>query len=428
MNEDESPFICPLEHKDDDINITSSNTQNERTKDFPSSSAMASTYTLTKNTKLSSLTVFASSTMNEVTDDFYFDTVTLRAGFSNTVSLVSSSSGPTFSTSARPQLGTTTLSQSHSFRHSAKEVTPSVRETRSFMQKIQPSKTSQQRFLSSNAIKSAVTDDFYINTVTIGTHFGSTIRLVSLSSGPALSTLDRLHVITTRLSQSHSIRHSAKEVTPTERETHSFMQKIQPTKTSQQRFSSSNVIDSEVTDDFYFNSVTLGTYFTSTVSTVILLSGPALSISDGLQLSTTTLSQSYSFRHSAKELPSTMSQETHSFIEKIQATKTSQQRFLSSNAIESAVTNDFYYNTVTLGTHFSRTTSMAILSSGPAFSTLDDLHLSTTTSESDSFRHSAKEVIPTGSRETHMFTQKIQPTKISQQRFLSSNTIGSKGK
>lgn len=376
---------------------------------------MTSTHTLTKDPKLSSVTVFVSTRMNEVTDDFYFDKSTIRADFSNTASLMTSSSGPSLFKSAGPDFGTTTLSQSYSFRQSAKQIIPTVREKHSFMQKIQPTETSQQRSLSSN-----------INTVKLATQFASAVSMVILSSRTALSTTGELHLSTPSLSLSNSFRHIAKDLTSTtltgSREMSSFTQNIRAAKTSQQRLSSSNSIDFEVSDDFYFDTVSLVTRFASTVSIVSLSSRPALSTSGGLHLITTRFSQSYYFRHSAKELASstlTASREMLYSTQNIQATKASQQRTLSSNTIGFEVSDDIYSSKVILSSHFTsaHAVSMVILSSSPGLHTSDGLILS---GNKSSF---TKEVPETGRRETRT----IQPARTSQQRMFSSDATGSKG-
>ena len=407
-NEDDSPFICPLEHKDDDIDLTSSSKQRERTRDSPFSLPMTSTGTLTKDIKLSRLTVFPSSTTTEVTDDFYFDTGTLRADFSNTAILVTSSSGPTSSASPGPHLGRTTLSLSHSFRNGAKELTSAVQETHSFTQKIQPTKTSQQSFFSSNVIESEVTDKVYFTTVIFASHSRSMGSMASLTSVPALSTPIGLHFSTTTLSPSYSSGHMTKAQTSSTltgiQGILSFTQNIQATKTLQQRLSSSNASDLEVS---------LVTRFASTVSLVGLSSPPALFTSGGLDLITTRFSQSYYFRPTANELTSatfTGSQGMLNFTQNIQATKASQQRILSS--IE--VSGDVYSNNIVLKSQFTsaHAVSMVILSSRHTLPASDGLFLR---GNKSSF---TKEVPGMHS---------IQLTKTSQQRMFSSDATGSKG-
>ena len=299
--------------------MTSLNKQSERTRDSPSSLAKtSSTHILTKDAKIS--TVFASSTMNEVTDDFYFDTVTLKEGLSNSSSLVSSSTSPTFSTSAELHFGTKTLSQSYSFRHSVKESTPAVRGTHS-MHKTQATRTYQQLFMRSHVIESVVTDDY--NTVQLATQFASNVSMVISSSRLALSTAGELHFSTPTLSQSYSFRQTAKDLSSTtlkgSREMLSFTLNG-ATKTSLPRLSSSNAIGFEVSDDVYSNKVILSSHFTSAhaVSMVILSSGPALPTSDGLFHSGNTSSFT-------KEVRERSRRETQN----VSPTKTSQQMFSS---------------------------------------------------------------------------------------------------
>ena len=291
-------------------------------RNSPSSLPMTSTHTLTKDTKLSTPTVFASSTTNEIADDFYFDTVTLRAGFSSTAIIVTSSSSPTSSASPGPDLGTTTLSHSHSFRHSANYL--SLQDTHSFMQKLQPTKTSQQRFLSSNAIESAVTDKVHFDTVIFASHLTSIGSTVSLSSARGLFTTGGLS--TTPMSPNYPSRHTEKTQTSTTSTRlpgmFSFTQNIQATKASQQRILSSNTIGSEVSVDVYSNKVILSSHITSAhaVSMVILSSSPSFFPSDGLFLSGN--------KSSVTKVSETDRGETHT----IQPTKTSQQRMFSSDA------------------------------------------------------------------------------------------------
>lgn len=113
--------------------VTSSNTQSAtRTTDFPSTSVMTSAYTLTKD-----VSVFVSSSMNEVTDDFYFDTVTLTKQVIGTASKASLSSSP---------------ATSNGFFHST--ITPSLQQNTTAKMystpvKIHPTKSSQQSLMSS---------------------------------------------------------------------------------------------------------------------------------------------------------------------------------------------------------------------------------------------------------------------------------------
>ena len=328
---------------------------------------------------------------------------------------MTSLSGPSLSKSTGPHFGTTTLSQSYSFRQSAKQILPTLRETHSFMQKIQPTETSQQRSLSSN-----------INTVKLATQFASAVSMVILSSRTALSTTGELHLSTPSLSLSNSFRHIAKDLTSTTltgwREMFSFTQNIRAAKTSQQRLSSSNTIDLEVSDDFYVNTALLVTRFASTVSIVSLSSRPALSTSGSLHLITTRFSQSYYFRHTAKELASSTLTGSRGMLyssQNIQATKASQQRTLSGNSIGFEASDDIYSSKVILSSHFTsaHAVSMVILSSSPGLHTSDGLFLS---GNKSSF---IKEVPETSRRETRT----IQPTKTSQQRMFSGDATGSKG-
>ena len=113
--------------------VTSSNTQSAtRTTDFPSTSVMTSAYTLTKD-----VSVFVSSSMNEVTDDFYFDTVTLTKQVIGTASKASLSSSP---------------ATSNGFFHST--ITPSLQQNTTAKMystpvKIHRTKSSQQSLMSS---------------------------------------------------------------------------------------------------------------------------------------------------------------------------------------------------------------------------------------------------------------------------------------
>ena len=382
---------------------------------------ISSTHILTKDTKLSSLTMIASSAMNDVTDVFYLDTVTLREGLSNTAGQVSSLRSPTFSTSAGLHLSTTTLSQKYSFRHSAKDSTPVMRETHS-MPKKQATRTSQQLFVSCNVIESVVTDDFYYSTVKLTTQFGSRVSTMILPSRPAIYTSGGLHRSTTTLPQRYSFRHTTKEHTSTIlREKLSFTQNILATKTSQQRLFSSNAIDSDVSDDFYLKTITLVSHFTSTASIASLPSPPTLSSSVGHNLGTTTLSDSYSFRHTAKQLTSTTLGVSHtmlSFTQNNRLTKTSQQRISSSSVIALEVSDNVFSNKVILSSYFTsaHAVSMVVLSSGHGLPISDGLfHRGNTSSFT-------KEMTERSKRET----QKIQPTKTSQQMFSSDGT-GSKG-
>lgn len=384
----------------------------------------SSTHILTKETKLSSLMVFASSAMNDVTDDFYFDTVTLREALSNTASQMSSLRSPTFSTSAGLHLSTATLSQKYSFRHTAKDSKPAMRETHS-MPKKPAIRTSQQLFVSSNVIESVVTDDFYYSTVKLTTQFGSRVSTMILPSRPAIYTSGGLHRSTTTLPQRYSFRHTAKEYASTIltvlREKLSFTQNIRATKTSQQRFFSSNAIHSDVSDDFYLDTITLVTHFTSTASIASLPSPPSLSSSVGLDLDTTTLSHSYSFRHTAKQLTSItlgVSRKMLNFTQNNRVTKTSQQRISSSSVIGFEVSDNVCSNKVILSSYFTsaHAVSMVVLSSGHGLPISDGIFSRGYTS---SFTN---EMTERSRRET----QKIQPTKTSQQLFSSDGT-GSKG-
>lgn len=388
-------------------------------RNSPSSLPMTSTQTLTKDTKLSTPTVFASSTTNEIADDFYFDTVTLRAGFSSTAIIVTSSSSPTSSASPGPDLGTTTLSHSHSFRHSANYL--SLQETHSFMQKLQPTKTSQQRFLSSNAIESAVTDKAHFDTVIFASHLTSIGSMVSLSSARGLFTTGGLS--TTPMSPNYPSRHTEKTQTSTTstrlQGMFSFTQNIQTTKTSQQRLSSNNVSGFDVSDDFYFNTVLLITRFASKVSIVSLSSRRALSTSGRFQLISTSFPQSYYFRHTANAFTTLTGSRGITYLtQNIQATKASQQRILSSNTIGSEVSVDVYSNKVMPSSHFTtaHAVSTVILSSSPSFFPSDGLFLSGNKS-------SVTKVSETDRGETHT----IQPTKTSQQRMFSSHATTFKG-
>ena len=271
--------------------------------------------------------MFASGTTNEVTDDFHLDTVTLRAGFSNTAIIVTSSSGSTASASPGPHLGTATLFHSHSVRHSTNDLTSTVQETRSFMQKIQPTKTSQQRFLSSNFIESAVIDKVHSDTVISASHSTSIGSTVSLSSVRGLSTSVGLRLSTNAMSLNYPSGHIAKPQTSTTstrlQGMVSFTQNIQASKASQQRMLSSNIIDFEVSVDVYSSKVKFSSHFTSahSVSMTILSSSHSLSASDGIFLNGNTSSVT-------KEVTETDREETHT----IQPTKTFQQRMFSSKA------------------------------------------------------------------------------------------------
>lgn len=363
--------------------------------------------------------MFASSTTNEIADDFYFDTVTLRAGFSSTAVTVTSSSSPTSSASPGPDLGTTTLSHSHSFRHSANYL--SLQETHSFMQKLQPTKTSQQRFLSSNAIESAVTDKAHFDTVIFASHLTSIGSMVSLSSVRGVFTTGGLS--TTPTSPNYPSGHTEKTQTSTTstrlQGMFSFTQNIQTTKTSQQRLSSNNVSGFDVSDDFYFNTVLLITRFASEVSIVSLSSRRALSTSGRFQLISTSFPQSYYFRHTANAFTTLTGSRGITYLtQNIQATKASQQRILSSNTIGSEVSVDVYSNKVMPSSHFTtaHAASMVILSSSPSFFPSDGLFLSGNKS-------SVTKVSETDRGETHT----IQPTKTSQQRMFSSDATTFKG-
>ena len=368
--------------------------------------------------------MLASGTTNEVTDDFHFDTVTLRAGFSSTAIIVTSSSGPTSSASLGPHLGTTRLSHSHSFRHGANDLTSAVQETYSFMQKIQPTKTSQQRFLSSNVIGSA--DKVQFDTVIFASHLTSIASPVSLSSLRGLSSSVELYLSTTPMSPNYSSGHTAKTQTSTTltglRGMPPFTQNIQATETLQQRLSSSNVGGFEVSDDFHLNTVLLVTRFMSTVSIVSLSSRPGLSTSGRFQLISPSSPQSYYSRHTAKELPFTslkVSRGMPYFTQTIQATKASQRRILSSKTINFEVSVDVYSRKVTLGTRFTsaHSVSMVIVSSNPSFSASDGPFLNGNKSTV------TKEASETDRRETHA----IQPTRASQERMFSSDTTNIKG-
>ena len=388
-------------------------------RNSPSSLPMTSTQTLTKDTKLSTPTVFASSTTNEIADDFYFDTVTLRAGFSSTAIIVTSSSSPTSSASPGPDLGTTTLSHSHSFRHSANYL--SLQETHSFIKKLQPTKTSQKRFLSSNAIESAVTDKAHFDTVIFASHLTSIGSMVSLSSVRGLLTTGGLS--TTPMSPNYPSGHTEKTQTSTTSTRlpgmFSFTQNIQATKTSQQRLSSNNVSGFDVSDDFHFNTVLLITRFASEVSIVSLSSRRALSTSGRFQLISTSFPQSYYFRHTASAFTTLTGSRGITYLtQNIQATKASQQRILSSNTIGSEVSVDVYSNKVMPSSHFTsaHAVSMVILSSSPSFFPSDGLFLGGNKS-------SVTKVSETDRGETHT----IQPTKTSQQRMFSSDATTFKG-
>ena len=366
--------------------------------------------------------MFASGTTNEITDDFHFDTVTLRAGFSTTAIMVTSSSGPTSSASLGPHLGTTTLSHSHSFRHSAKDLTSAVPETHSFVQKIQPTKTSQQPFLSSNVIESAVTDKVHLVTVIFASHLTSIGSTVSLSSVRGLSRSVGLHLSTTPMSPNYPSRHTAKTQTSTTltrlQGMLSLTQNIQATKTLQQKLSSGNVNGFEISDGFNFNTVLL----TSTVSIVSLSSSPAYSTSGRFQGISTIFPQRYYSRHTAKELAFTTltgSRGMPYFTQNIPATKASQRMILSSNTISFEGSVDVYSNKAILSTHFTsaHSVSMVILPSIPSFSASDGPFLNGNKSSV------TKEVSETDMREKHT----IQPTRASRQRMFSSDATDFKG-
>jgi len=362
--------------------------------------------------------------MNDVTDNFYFDTVTLREGLSSTASQVSSLQSPTFSTSAGLHLSTATLSQKYSFRHSANDSTPAMRETHS-MPKKPATRTSQQLFMSSNASESVITDDFYYSTVKITTQFASRVSTMILPSRPAIYRSGGLHRSTTTLPQRYSFRYTAKQHTLTIltvlREKLSFTQNIRATKTSQQRLLSSNAIDSDVSDDFYLNTITLVTHFTSAASIASLPSPPTLSSSVGLDLDTTTLSHSYSFRHTAKQLTSTtlgVSRKMLTFTQNNRVTKTSQQRISSRSVIGFEVSDNVCSNKVILSSYFTsaHAVSIVVLSSSHGLPISDGIfHRGNTSSFT-------KEMTERSRRET----QKIRPTKTSRQMFSSDGTA-SKG-
>ncbi len=111
---------------------TSSNTQIERTTDFPSTSLMTSTYTLKKYTTV------VSGTVDEVTKDFYFNTVTLTKHLMSTA-MAGISSSPATSNGFYPSTVTPSLQQNRSTKMYSASA------------KIKPTKSSLQRFASSHA-------------------------------------------------------------------------------------------------------------------------------------------------------------------------------------------------------------------------------------------------------------------------------------
>jgi len=259
------------------------------------------------------------------------NTVKLTTQFFSPVSMVFLSSRTALSKTGELHLSTPTLSQSNSFRLIAKDFTSTTltgtQEMFSFTQNTREGKTSQQRLSSSNTISFEVSNVFNSNTVLLVTHFTSTVRIVSLSSRPVLSTSGGLHLVTTRFPQSYYFRHSAKETASTtltgSREMLYSTQNIQATIASQQRLLSSNYIGFEVSDDIYSNEVTLSSHFRSVhgESMVILSSSPILPTSDRLSISGNESSVT-------KEVPESGRGETNT----IQPTKTSWKRTLTNDA------------------------------------------------------------------------------------------------
>lgn len=183
---------------------------------------MTSTYTLTTDTTISSLTVSASGTVSKNSDDFYFETVTYTKHFTSTA-MVSVSSSP--ATSNGFYLNTVKPSLQQNTMTTAKYlVTTSA--TSSNIKNTTFAKDASV-FVHVSGPMSDVTDDFYSNTVKLTKHVMSTASIVGISSSPVTSNGFFLSTDTPSLQQNMTAK------------MYSASAKIQPTKSSQQSFLSS---------------------------------------------------------------------------------------------------------------------------------------------------------------------------------------------
>lgn len=183
---------------------------------------MTSTYTLTTDTTISSLTVSASGTVSKNSDDFYFETVTYTKHFTSTA-MVSVSSSP--ATSNGFYLNTVKPSLQQNTMTTAKYlVTTSA--TSSNIKNTTFAKDASV-FVHVSGPMSDATDDFYSNTVKLTKHLMSTASVVGISSSPVTSNGFFLSTDTPSLQQNMTAK------------MYSASAKIQPTKSSQQSFMSS---------------------------------------------------------------------------------------------------------------------------------------------------------------------------------------------
>lgn len=198
---------------------------------------MTSTYTLTTDTTISSLTVSASGTVSKNSDDFYFETVTYTKHFTSTA-MVSVSSSPATSNgfylnTVKPSLQQNTMTTAK-YLVTTSATSSNIKNTRTTDSPSTSVLTSTYTFAKDASVfvhvsgpMSDVTDDFYSNTVKLTKHVMSTASIVGISSSPVTSNGFFLSTDTPSLQQNMTAK------------MYSASAKIQPTKSSQQSFMSS---------------------------------------------------------------------------------------------------------------------------------------------------------------------------------------------